>query len=107
MMKLDELRKAVLRARERVRGWFGRAAVVSKAKVLPYHLWQDLPQRPAGKMANTRQCIRARQRRLALQHVNQKHGADPRKARRNIARGLAKAAWQAWRVDRAGALLFG
>lgn len=85
----------------KVRGWFGRAVFEKEKTRKPYSQWENLPKRPRGESVDTRQCIRADMRRAAMENVNARFGAEPRKARRNMARAFARADWQARRLEAA------
>lgn len=83
----DKLKAVVLRARQRV----GNR---SHTDIVPYSKWADLPRRKAAPMANTRQCKRRAEFRLALAEVNDMYPREPRAARRNIARSVMKSRWR-------------
>ena len=61
---------------------------------MPYSQWADLPRRKAAPMADTRQCKRRALFKQALVRVNGMYAGESRRARRNIARAVAKEYWK-------------
>jgi hypothetical protein len=56
--------------------------------------WLSLPIRQSAESAGTRQNVRAGLRRIAFARVTAMYGGEPRWARRNMARAIAKNLWR-------------